>query len=405
MRRHDETTPSRRWDGRGLAVLALVVLATGLGYATADAATIVVAKDGTGDFEVIQDAVDAAAAGDTIFVRPGVYAESRGFQFDPGLFGETFVGITTPNLTLIGAHRDSVIVGPDTQDWDEDTFTPQGISVPGDTPVGLTIQGMTIRNCREGLRLHGPSVVRDMTFFENGSHVVSSIGPVTIEDCEMIRGGQRSLGVFYVRDTENPLYARRIRTDTLSFGILVSDGATVIVEDSEFMAGGAYGSAQFGGRLEVVNCVGTGSLNAGFGAETSSSLFVADSDVSVRNQAILLSDQSTGYVLRSTLQSQFDSAVYAGPGCTPRVNWSNILTGPQRFAVIIDIDEQPGDITTLDFRDNWWGTADPDSISALIRDSEDDPRILYRVDFSGYKSGVVSGETESIGSFKARFRN
>lgn len=405
MRRQGDTSSSRRWDRRGLAVLALVVLATGSGYGPADAATIVVAKDGTGDFEVIQDAVDAAAAGDTIFVKPGVYTESRGFQFDPGLFGETFVGVTTPNLTLIGAHRDSVIVGPEAQDWDEETFTPQGVSVPGDTPVGLTIQGMTIRNCREGLRLHGPSVVRDMTFFENGSHVVSSIGPVTIEDCEMIRGGQRSLGVFYVRDTENPLYARRIRTDTLSFGILVSDGATVIVEDSEFSAGGAYGSAQFGARLEVVNCVGTGSLNAGFGAETGSSLFVTDSDVSVRSQAIILEDQSTAYVLRSTLRTQFDVTVIASGESIPRVNWSNLLAGPQRFAVIIDIDEQPGDITTLDFRDNWWGTADPDSIAALIRDSEQDPRILYRVDFSGHKEDIVPTKSKSIGSLKSRFRN
>jgi len=43
--------------------------------ASAQSATWHVEKDGSGDFEVIQDAVDAAAPGDVIMVGPGRYEE------------------------------------------------------------------------------------------------------------------------------------------------------------------------------------------------------------------------------------------------------------------------------------------------------------------------------------------
>ena len=40
------------------------------------AVTFTVEKDGSGDFTIIQDAVDAAAPGDTIIIRDGIYREN-----------------------------------------------------------------------------------------------------------------------------------------------------------------------------------------------------------------------------------------------------------------------------------------------------------------------------------------
>ena len=55
-----------------LAKQTVVVVAVLLGLALPVAArTWRVEKDGSGDFTVIQDAVDAAAAGDTIRIGPG----------------------------------------------------------------------------------------------------------------------------------------------------------------------------------------------------------------------------------------------------------------------------------------------------------------------------------------------
>ena len=51
-------------------------------------ATHVVAADGSGDFQSIQAAIDAASAGDTVAIRPGIYAEAVVIDKDLTLFGD-----------------------------------------------------------------------------------------------------------------------------------------------------------------------------------------------------------------------------------------------------------------------------------------------------------------------------
>ncbi len=57
---------------------------------------ITAAKDGTGDFDNIQSAVNAAKSGDTIHVKQGVYTER--------------VEITTPGITIIGDGAESTVL-------------------------------------------------------------------------------------------------------------------------------------------------------------------------------------------------------------------------------------------------------------------------------------------------------
>ena len=74
-----------------------------------------VAQDGSGDFTVIQAAVDAAQDGDTISIGPGHYTE---FTVVPG-YGQHpdggFVNVMldgTKSLTFIGAGPEATIIGP-----------------------------------------------------------------------------------------------------------------------------------------------------------------------------------------------------------------------------------------------------------------------------------------------------
>jgi Right handed beta helix region len=85
----------------------------------ADGATIEV----PGDHATIQEAVDAAAAGDLILVSPGVYNEA--------------VNVTTPELSIRGLDRNEVIL-------DGEFELDNGIRVLG--AAGVTVENMTARN-------------------------------------------------------------------------------------------------------------------------------------------------------------------------------------------------------------------------------------------------------------------
>ena len=84
-------------------LLISIVLAYGF-VGLSQAAEYDVNQDGTGDFEAIQDAIDAAVDGDTITVHPGTYYENIHFggknitltslnPEDPDIVGTTIIDV------------------------------------------------------------------------------------------------------------------------------------------------------------------------------------------------------------------------------------------------------------------------------------------------------------------------
>jgi pectin methylesterase-like acyl-CoA thioesterase len=82
--------------------------------APAAARTWRVAKDGSGDFAVIQAAVDAAAPGDTVSIGPGRFLEKAPYT-TPGWTKDVYVVATKDSLTFIGSGQDVTIIGPATR--------------------------------------------------------------------------------------------------------------------------------------------------------------------------------------------------------------------------------------------------------------------------------------------------
>lgn len=89
----------------GTTVAAAAVAAVGAGGASAQAASVRVVHPG----ESIQEAVDAAAPGDTVLVLPGTYRGS--------------VKISTPDLTLRGTGAGSTVLAPATAASDPNSTT------------------------------------------------------------------------------------------------------------------------------------------------------------------------------------------------------------------------------------------------------------------------------------------
>lgn len=149
-----------------------------------------VEQDGTGDFTVIQDAVDAAADGDTIFIGPGLYQETH--DYDPPGGGIIQVAVSwsdSRDLFFIGTGRDQVIVGPDTYS----PVGPYGFWHEGQD--NLFIEGIWFQNCFGSVIHLGDVEVRNCRFSDfHGGIISTGVSDATyrILDCEFIR--QQELG-------------------------------------------------------------------------------------------------------------------------------------------------------------------------------------------------------------------
>ena len=382
--------------------LGLLVLAS-----SSPATTWRVEKDGTGDFTIIQDALDAAADGDTVLVGPGRYYDFRPYDTLNDGFQLTTIMMVRKQLLIQGAGRDSTIVGPEEivfQFEGRDTnciYVDQG---------GLsTIRGFTFTNTRGYVALgnqcvfednrvdstgklpqsafnvqvlHGSDItIRDCEFVGPDGHLsVSSRGipNILVEDCTFVDEEESSTNVI-VRGASYGFLMRRCTIRGGDQGVQFTSGGQGTIEECDIDVGpigaGVQVDTGFGvvrrcvigptrqplrcgaGRLEVYDSIIAGGEAAGTGPGYT--LF-ATSEVLIRNSHIGRGEDATIFV--------------------------SLL---------------PSDV--VDVRENWWGTTDAAEIEAsFLRNACcPDSQIL----FEPFALEPVSAEAESVGSFKARFRN
>jgi parallel beta-helix repeat protein len=92
-----------------LTAMMLTSMSVGCAVALAESTataprTITVALDGSGDFTSIQEAVDSAKKGETVFLKPGIYPQDLTIHSKEGI---KLVGAGVDQVTLLG-HRDRV---------------------------------------------------------------------------------------------------------------------------------------------------------------------------------------------------------------------------------------------------------------------------------------------------------
>ncbi len=237
--------------------------------------TIAVALDGTGDFTSIQEAVDAAKKGDTVFLKPGVYPQDLTIH-------------SKEKIKLVGAGVDKVIML-----GREEVV---GVLHVGKWPYGATdieISGLTINE--HGGHALGIFNGRGITLRDlhvKGMLFGQQVQDVRIEDC--VIGGSETTGVQFadsqavlvgnfIHDNDHGVNVagksevrleRNVITRSLFEAVVVNDRAKAVLVSNTLVKNGG-GAAFIGASQSEVsgNVVGlnkVGFLFAGSGqAKTS----------------------------------------------------------------------------------------------------------------------------------------
>ncbi len=381
--------------------LLLILLAADV----ATGATITVRKDGTGDHSVIQQALDAAAAGDTILIGPGEYLEHSAVRL-PGWSWdiESYAHVTMDDVTIIGAGSDQTFIGPAAYSGNYGLASPEAIS---HTEGGnVRIADVCIRNCYSGLAILGMLFVDGCALSNNAVgvswHAVGSGG--------------------WIRETQFDAV-----TPNDPIALVVADGgagSNILIEDSQFehsttIVQGVNGltfrrcdfanattalQIYFAAHAHLEDCTMTNmgvlgvelTLGSGAVCEILRSEFNG-------NQAALGVHQSGGRTIVEG--SRFEGSTNAilraeeGPGpCS--IHNCDLIKGSG--SVVVCGSYEPA--VTHDLRNNYWGTTSESDIQSWIIDSNDDPNIHATVLYSPFAGQSVPSETTTWGDLKAQYR-
>jgi len=381
-------------------LFAMFLTLVGGVYAAPAAHAVVwtVERDGSGHYTLIQDAVDAAAEGDTIQIGPGRYIEYQDYLLNCCFSQPVYVGIPTPNLTLIGSHRDSVVIGPDVMTGDE-----AGIALRLDSSAGLVVQDLTIQQASYGIRF-----THDATFVNVairdcwiGASIESDTG-ATMMGCLF---EQNNCGITaYPSSSGVAVLESEFRLNRSSINFTGSQNA--LVDKCSFTESGITGIIAAGGAEVVIqNCTIVGGSNSGIAIANSTTATILDNHVTSGGFVAVTCTESTRFEAKRNVFSGGSLGVlrFANQRNPIDVAENYFQKGTGYSARMDGYSESLGE-ATLSVAGNYWGSSDPDSVSAWILDGNDDPDIHGFLEFEPIlDTNPVSVRASTMGSLKAVF--
>jgi hypothetical protein len=375
-------------------------------------ATWHVAKDGSGDFSVIQDAVNAAASGDTIRIGPGRY-DDKHLIGNPPWQQFARIHVVQQQLTIVGAGQDRTVIGP-AQAWTAVQGDDSGAYVSGYYGAAVVrIEELRFENTSKGVAsVNGIDslLVARCSFSGHRRGVDASAAYSEIGGCRFEGAASTSyshLGSFsadvlrvdgctFILDLQPPVPQQHMTIQSTAdaevsnctflngtAGIVVTVGANALIRECRFDGQSQGGVANGGRRIAIERCQFTRQRSALDQYGT---------------QAIWAVDNI--HVSDVTLATLEYSALFGG-----HIRNSTLARG-ERYVVCGITPEKRADTTpaTLDMTNNWWGTSDPDSIQAWIYDGNDRPEDPYFIQWDPFLPGPLPVQKKSLGGVKALFR-
>jgi Right handed beta helix region len=376
-------------------MLIIVVFATVPGLS--QGRTWFVEKDGSGDYTIIQDAIDAAAAGDTVRIGPGRFDDYGTYTYPGGEY-EIVANNTIGSLTIIGAGADVTYVGVATDDPvylsagffnvatpTDGSFSITDLSVEGkffgfitENACEFLVANCTFRDCTYAVESFVSGSVSVCQFIDIDDIGISAFAPgrdLTVTNCEFVRCG--SYG-FLFQGSPNMNVSSCTFTDCFVGGYFdISSGS---VSDCSFgIAPGGTGLGFDGnGQVLISGCTISNAYRNLYIVGASNLIF-------------------EGNIFNPTEAESINIC-----NCTPVFHNNHILPG-SGYSVYLGC-SLPSE-GHLDLTNNYWGTTEPDSIAAWIFDANDvgGPR-FGTVDFEPFSATPLPADRPSFEGFKAMFR-
>lgn len=180
------TVSCARLSGGGPFLRALsTVLCLLLWSPAAEARTWRVEKDGSGDFTVIQHAVDASASGDTIMIGPGRYSEYTDHTYAGNLW-HTYVHMVSGSLTLIGAGAGATVIGAESAGtWESWEYATGIFYWPATTNSELVLEYLTVEDVVIGAYAESGAVEISNCTFRRTTYGVWTHTPGLVHACSL----------------------------------------------------------------------------------------------------------------------------------------------------------------------------------------------------------------------------
>ncbi len=371
--------------------LGLWVFFALVGGTPALSATWRVEQDGTGQFLSIQPAVDVAAAGDTILIGPGNYNQAQSIYIPSwNATTDVFVEVTVPGLVFVGTNPDEVFVGPDS--YYPTYFGPIGMFEDEQFAEPWYVENITFRNCYTGLYALGAVAVTNCHFIHNMGHGVFS------------SRGRCAVSGSYFEDNKTGVRAHQCMELQILDSTIVRSHCYLAGSVDLRLAGSCFqGSVLtfYGSSGRITECTGTNSqieITVGGIASVISCNFAMPGYA-----ALVVTDMGSATVDSSIFTSDlYPVTLYGGAQLTAQNSHFLNSSGPGNR--LVNCESYATGWTTIDLKNNYWGTNDSAEIAAGIWDNNDDPALKVIVEFEPFASGPVPGEKRSWGDVKAMFR-